>query len=102
MSSHRALARERSSPDRRPPLTVARKQAGAEGAHPAQRLQRRLGNQGAALVARSALSVSSPRDPAEREATRVAALVMRAAAPAAARAAATSSAIQPRSNEIQR
>jgi hypothetical protein len=86
-----AMTRDPPGPDRRPaPATIARVPAAA---HPGQLLQRKLGNQGAAQLARSvvggsglqrsSLAVSSPHDPAEREATRVAAQVMRLPAPAA-------------------
>jgi hypothetical protein len=48
-----------------------------------QVLQRRLGNEGTlALVARSSMRVSSPHDPAEREATAKASEVMRMTSPA--------------------
>lgn len=86
MTKERIIARQHSAPERRPlsPSTLSRVHQSTEGAHPAQRLQRRLGNQGvAAFVARSALQVSSPLDPAEREATAKAAQVMRAPAPIA-------------------
>jgi hypothetical protein len=88
MPLERDIAREsRGAELRRSPVAVERRESAPDS--PGQRLQRRLGNQGAAaLVARSAaergegvqragtLEISSPNDPAEREATAQAARVV--------------------------
>ncbi len=80
MGASRTIARQPAQPERK---TAARVPARAvAAATTAQLLQRRLGNQGtAAYVARSALRVSSPNDPAEKEAVAKAAEVMRMPAP---------------------
>jgi len=107
----RTLARQHAGPDRRPPAPVAAPQvrASAPAATTAQLLQRKLGSQGAAafvtahvggrekddeqkVKARetagapraSSLSISSPTDPAEREAVAVASSVVRLPAPPSA------------------
>jgi hypothetical protein len=87
MATQRALARKPSSVDRHPVTATALQrspsiQRSAASLAPVPSLQERLGNQGVArFVARSVqrqpLEVSSPHDPAEIEATSVAASVMR-------------------------
>jgi hypothetical protein len=84
MGTERVLARKPALVERRPPAPAASLASRAVAAGPtsAQLLQRCLGCQGAAaLVARTALRVSSPHDQAEREATAKAAEVMRMASP---------------------
>ena len=104
MGSQRIVARQVAAPERRPvpkPPMAARAPAPV-AVNRAQMIQQRLGNQGAqAFAARqcgscasaplqtASLSVSSPHDPAEREAVSVASSVMRMSAPESA--AATSS-----------
>jgi hypothetical protein len=82
MAVQRTLARKPAAPDRRPvPATGTPVTASA---HASEQLQRRLGNAGvSAFLQRASLRVSSPTDPAEREATATAANVMRMAAPPA-------------------
>src|SRR2546425_1270665 len=77
MGTRNTVARQAAPPERRPAI-IAPTRAPAPAVTSAQLLQRRLGNQGtASLIARSAMQVSSPHDPAEREATAKAAEVMR-------------------------
>ncbi len=78
MGPTRTVARQPAQPERktvvRPPVRTA------VPLSTAQLLQRRLGNEGAAaFVARSSLRVSSPQDPAEKEAVAKASSVMRMA-----------------------
>jgi hypothetical protein len=83
MRAERVVARRLAAPDRRPP-TLAPRAPSVTAVPAGQLLQRRLGNQGtAAFLARSAATprVSSPTDASEREATAVAAHVMRMPAP---------------------
>ena len=93
MGTSRTLARQPAQAERKPaPRVPAR---AASPAAPAQLLQRRLGNQGAAAyIARSALRVSSPQDPAEKEAVAKAADVMRMPNAAAQVSASASTAVQ--------
>ena len=92
MGAERTVARQPSGPERRPvsPATLERSSSVAQRSPAA--LQQRLGNQGVAqFVARtvqreSTLPVSSPHDPAEREATSIASAVMRMPDPAGASA----------------
>lgn len=84
----KTTARQPSAPERRPVSPAALERSASVQRSPIA-LQQRLGNQGvAAFVARSvqregALPVSSPHDPAEREAVSIASAVMRMPAPAA-------------------
>ena len=80
MAVLRTVARKPAAPDRRPAPSTGMPVAAS--AHASEQLQRRLGNAGvSAFIQRAALRVSSPTDPAEREATATAANVMRMAAP---------------------
>jgi phage-related protein len=95
MGTSRIVARQPAPMERKaaPPVPT---RAAATSPTSAQLLQRRLGNQGTAmLIARSALRVSSPHDPAEREAVAKAAEVMRAPAPAASIAVGETTSLQP-------
>jgi uncharacterized protein DUF4157 len=85
MAAERTLARKAAAPDRRPAPALAAAPAMAPGAHVSEQLQRRLGNSGvsAFMQRASSMRISSPADPAEREATATAASVMRMAEPAA-------------------
>lgn len=84
----KTTARQPSAPERRPVSPAALERSASVPRSPIA-LQQRLGNQGVAqFVARSvqreaALPVSSPHDPAEREAVSIASAVMRMPAPAA-------------------
>ncbi|WP_395018484.1 DUF4157 domain-containing protein [Dongia sp.] len=104
MTPERATDLRRSTSERRPPAAaIARATAGGES-HPAQLLQRRLGNQGVAAMARQALQrsgaaesaapgpplrISSPQDASEREAKAMGAAIARMPAPAAVGVTAT-------------
>src|SRR6185503_5668947 len=101
MTSAHVLDRQSSAPDRRPaPASGALSRMAAQPVTAARTLQSRLGNRGVlammtqetaltpisahsapAAPAASLLRVSSPTDPAEREATATASAVMRMTAP---------------------
>ncbi|HLK48646.1 MAG TPA: DUF4157 domain-containing protein [Bryobacteraceae bacterium] len=94
MGTSRTAARQPAPLERKPAPPVPSR-APAAAVTPVQLLQRRLGNQGAAAyVAKSALRVSSPSDPAEREAVAKAAEVIRMPAPVMHVAAGESAGVQ--------
>jgi hypothetical protein len=81
MGISRTVARQPAPPERKPAPPVPTRAPSATATQ-AQLLQRRLGNQGtAAYIARSAMHVSSPHDPAEKEAVAKGAEIMRMSAP---------------------
>jgi phage-related protein len=91
MGTSRIASRQQAAPERTSAGSAAAR-APAAHANPVQLLQRRLGNQGtAAFISRSVLNVSSPHDPAEREAVAKAAEIMRM--PAAETDAATTKSV---------